>query len=197
MSTTAIDGEGATAAGYSRTLGRLRLLAVYLLVLALLSLARPQPAWIAVGTLVAAAGEALRIWAAGHLTKTERLVTSGPYRFTRNPLYLGRLLIFSGLCLMARLPYAGHWVVLVAGWAVFFGYYLPRKERVEPARLLAVHGEAYARYRRSVPALLPTSRPYRGGHAARWTLGRCLANREHWMVVGLLAAAAFLLLRAG
>ena len=71
---------------------------------------------------VAAAGEAVRFWAAGHLLKTQELVTSGPYRYTRNPLYLGRLLIFTGLCVMAQMPWQANWIVLVLGYAVFFDH---------------------------------------------------------------------------
>ena len=85
---------------YNRTLGVLRLVAVFALIAGLLYFAEPSPIGVTVGFLFAAAGEAVRFWAAGHLLKTKELITSGPYRFTRNPLYLGRLLIFTGLALM-------------------------------------------------------------------------------------------------
>ena len=139
----------------TRVLATARVTAVYLLAGAMLAFARPTPAGVAVGGLFMLTGELLRVWAAGHLVKNERLVTTGPYRHVRNPLYLGRLAIFVGLCLMAPLPRGAHWGILVAGLAVFFFYYLPRKERVEPARLRALHGEAFERYHRAVPALLP------------------------------------------
>jgi len=181
---------------YNRLLGLLRLLALYALVGTLLYFARPTRVGVACGLVLVVLGEALRFWAAGHLWKTMELVTSGPYRFTRNPLYLGRLSIFSGLCVMARLPYGIHWVVLLSGWLVFFGYYLPRKERVEPNRLKAVHGESYERYRRAVPALFPALRPYADATDGPWSAERMLRNREHWMVLGLLAASALLVWRA-
>ena len=129
-----------TAGRFSGFAASARVASVYLLVGTMLVFARPDPTGVALGALWMLCGELLRLWAAGHLIKNETLVTSGPYRYTRNPLYLGRLTIFIGLCLMARLPYAAHWVVLLAGIAVFFGYYLPRKERVEPARLRAGAG---------------------------------------------------------
>ena len=110
--------------------------------------------------------------------------------------YLGRLLIFAGLCLMARWPYAVNWLLLVAGCAVFFGYYLPRKELVEPARLSALHGESFERYRREVPALWPTTTPYDDHGRGRWSASRARGNREHWMIVGFLAATLFLFWRA-
>ena len=54
------------------------------------------------GVPVALAGLALRAWAAGHLAKNERLATSGPYAYTRNPLYLGTLLVAAGLVVGSR-----------------------------------------------------------------------------------------------
>ncbi|HKQ62753.1 MAG TPA: isoprenylcysteine carboxylmethyltransferase family protein [Candidatus Polarisedimenticolaceae bacterium] len=170
---------------YNRTQGALRLAALYVFVGFLLWLSAPTPRSVYAGLPFLVVGEAIRFWAAGHLRKTVELITSGPYRYTRNPLYLGRLLIFVGLCLICSLPLAANWVVMLAGLAVFFGYYLPRKERVEPARLRQQHGAAYERYAQAVPALLPTLRPYAEGASTGWSSERMLRNREHWMVIGL------------
>lgn len=181
---------------YNRPLHFVRLAATYAFVALLLWFAKPNPLGVTVGFLIAAAGEAVRFWAAGHLLKTRELITSGPYRYTRNPLYLGRFLILTGLCVMAEMPYHLNWAALLIGYVVFFGYYMPRKERVEPARLLEAHGEPYARYRDAVPALFPTLRPYAAGSTAGWSSDRMLRNREHWMVIAILAISAFLLSRA-
>lgn len=181
---------------YNKTLGRVRLVAVYLFIAALLWLANPSPLTVSVGFVIVALGEAIRFWAAGHLHKTVELITSGPYRYTRNPLYLGRLLILTGLCIMARLPYYSNLIVLVLGCAIFFGYYLPRKERVEPERLRQTHGAAYERYFKAVPALFPSLRPYPDGATSGWSSDHMLRNREHWMVGFLLAVSLFLLWRA-
>ena len=180
----------------SRFWGRVRLLLLFVGVAALLALARPTPSGVIAGALFAAAGASLHFWSAGHLTKTAELVTSGPYRYTRNPLYLGRLLIFTGLALAARLPYQAHLVVLAVGYLVFFGYYLPRKERVEPARLRREHGAAYGRYFDAVPTLFPALRPYPETGGRRWAAARMLRNREHWMLVALLAIWGWLAVRA-
>ncbi len=185
-----------TEAPYSTTLARLRLAAVYALVVLLVWLARPTPLSVYLGLVWVAAGEAVRLWASGYLLKTAELVTSGPYRYTRNPLYLGRLLILSGLCIMASMPYGANLALMVMGWGVFFGYYLPRKERVEPARLREIHGTAYQQYFRSVPALFPTTRPFDDPNRIGWSSDRMLRNREHWMVVGLLLVTMLLLWRA-
>jgi protein-S-isoprenylcysteine O-methyltransferase Ste14 len=173
-----------------------RLVAVYAGIAALVAFSRPTPMSVTVGAIFAAAGEAVRLWAAGHLRKTEELVTSGPYRYTRNPLYLGRLFILIGLCVMATLPFALNWVMLLLCVVTFFGYYMPRKERVEPRRLRRIHGDAYERYHRVVPALFPTLRPFPEGASSGWSSDRLLRNREHWMVLGLLLVTLILLWKA-
>jgi protein-S-isoprenylcysteine O-methyltransferase Ste14 len=176
--------------------GRLRIASVFVLVGALVVLSRPSPGSVSVGFAIAAVGEAIRVWAAGHLRKTVRLVTSGPYRYSRNPLYLGRLLIFTGIAVMAWMPRGATFGVIAAGWIVFFVYYLPRKERVEPARLRAVHGEAYDRYRGAVGKLFPRWPAYRGGADAGWSSERMIANREHWMIIAVVLVTLVLLARA-
>ena len=182
--------------GYNKTLGNIRKTALFAFVVGLVLIAKPQPVEVAVGFAIATMGEAVRFWAAGHLLKTKELITSGPYRYTRNPLYLGRFLILTGLCVMCRLPYYANWVLLFGGYAVFFFYYMPRKERVEPARLRAVHGDAYDRYFNAVPALFPTFRPYASASNLGWSSDRMVRNREWWMVVGIVSITLFLLWRS-
>jgi len=181
---------------YNKTHARLRVLSVYLLMGALLALSRPTPLSVSAGFVFVAAGEILRFWAAGHLHKTVTLIISGPYRHTRNPLYLGRLLIFTGIAIMATLPAFGNWIVLVCGYVIFLGYYLPRKERVEPARLLETHGERYAVYFDAVPTLIPRLTPWPGGANDGWHSSRLVRNREHWMALGVALVTLFLLWRA-
>jgi len=179
----------------NRFLGRVRLAAVYVLVLALVLVSRPSPWLVAAGAIFVVAGEAVRAWAAGHLLKSRELVTSGPYRYTQHPLYLGRLLILTGFCLMARLPWLLNLAVLAAGCAIFFLYYLPRKMRVEGGRLREVHGAAYEQYARSVPVLFPRLTPH-GENLRSWEIERFRRNREHWMIAGVAAATLVFLIRS-
>jgi len=184
---------------YNRALGTLRLVSVYALIALLVWFSRPTPLSVTIGFLFVALGEAIRFWAAGHLRKTVELITSGPYRYSRNPLYLGRLLIFTGLCIMAWLPrehFHANLLVLVVGCGIFFLYYFRRKERVEPARLRQAHGEAYERYFRAVPALFPALKPYPEGASIGWSSERMLRNREQWMVIGLALLTLLMLWRA-
>jgi len=206
----------------SSLLGRIRLGIIYLFLLAVAIFAQPTLGLVAIGLPFVIAGEAVRAWAAGHLLKSKELAVSGPYRYTRNPLYLGRFLILTGLCLMARLPenslrinlggilhsigvhpmivniYFPGWtnlILLGLGWAVFFLYYLPRKIRVEGARLRRLHGEACEGWFLSVPLLFPRVTPY-GQNVRAWDSSRFLRNREHWMIVGVTIVTALFLYRA-
>ncbi len=180
--------------GRGRALVWARRLLLYLFVGAFVAAARPTPGSLFTGAFVAALGEALRLWAAGHLVKTTRLVTTGPYAWTRNPLYLGRLLLLTGLALAAPLPRHLNAAALVAGYAVFFLYYLPRKERVEGRRLLLMHGAIYEDYRAAVPALVPGRRRFAGPRAS-WSRRLVLRNGEPLVLAGLVLLFGFLALK--
>ena len=168
---------------WSATAGRLRLAGLYALLAFWAWSGMPEAIDFWLGLPFVAAGALTRTWAAGHLRKTDVLAVSGPYARCRHPLYLGRLLLWVGFALMARLPGGIHLATLAGGLALFFGYYLPRKERVEGTRLMQVHGAAYERYRVAVPALRPLLRPFvSSAPAARWRLTRFLLNRESLML---------------
>jgi protein-S-isoprenylcysteine O-methyltransferase Ste14 len=150
--------------------------------------AGPTPLSLGIGGACIAVGEALRLWAAGHLVKSRRLTLSGPYRHLRHPLYAGSLLIGAGFVIAAGPAVAA--VGLPLGLFFFFAYYLPYKERRERARLARRHGDAFRAFCAAVPALRPRLRPWPGsglGFApARWQLARVIANDE--LGTALLAA---------
>jgi len=176
-----------------------RWLPAYGVVVSLLLLAHPAPAPLAAGAALIGLGVLLRVWSVGHLVKTRRLIRSGPYAYLRHPLYAGTLLIGTGFALAAGGPAAPIAAALLL--ALFFGYYLPYKERIESARLERHYGDAYRLYRASVPALVPLGRrwpPPERGHAAeplpRWSAARFRASSESITVLaallGLLALGA-------
>ncbi len=182
--------------------GSLRVLAVFAAILALLFLSRPTPASVAAGAVLVALGETWRVWAAGHLLKSRELAVSGPYRYVQNPLYFGRLCLLTGFSIMAWLPMSvgglslpANLLALAAGLAVFFGYYMPRKRRVEGGRLERLHGEDYARYVAAVPEIIPALRPW-GTNVRRWTAERFRDNDEGLMVLFVVAVTGVFLWRA-
>ena len=65
-----------------------------------------RPTWLtwSAGLAVASVGEALRIWAAGHLEKGREVTRSGPYRWTRHPLYAGSAIIALGVVIASAAP---------------------------------------------------------------------------------------------
>jgi protein-S-isoprenylcysteine O-methyltransferase Ste14 len=175
-----------------------RLLPLYALGVLCLWLAEPSPGRLAAGGLLAAAGAALRAWGAGHLVKTDRLVVSGPYAYLRHPLYAGTLLAALGLGAAAGPRALG--LVAAAFGPFFLLYYLPYKDRIEGARLERRYGEAYAAWRRAVPALLPRLAPFRPAQAGpgdppRWSRARFRENDEGGALVAIAAAWLLLALR--
>ena len=169
---------------YSDQVARLRVPFGFLLVVTFGWLSHPSRSALWMGFPVSIAGLALRAWAAGHLAKDRTLARSGPYRHTRNPLYIGTLLVALGLVIAGR-------SLLLAGIfaAVFILIYLPAIE-LEEQHLRDLFPE-YPDFAATVPALVPRLMPSRGGtNRFQWALYR--KNREYEAAMGFLAGAGFL-----
>lgn len=186
---------GAVLSQRSKILGWIRLALVYAFVAALLVVSRPTVPLFAAGAVLVAAGGAVRLWAAGHLVKSVRLVTSGPYAYTQNPLYLGRLLILTGLGIAARGPAYVNLVALAIGYAIFFFYYMPRKLRVEGGRLARLHGSDFEAYHGAVPILFPSARRYPAASRDPWSFRRMALNQEPLVAGGLLIVLGILFVK--
>lgn len=152
-------------------------------------LARPTPGSLCAGLAVALLGEALRVWASGHIEKTERLATGGPYAHTRNPLYLGSLAIGIGLAA------AGQSLAAAALVLAYFAVFYPPLMRDEAAFLQRRFPEDYAGWARAVPLLVPRLLPA-GPRATRFRWQRVRANRE-WRTLLALPLFALLLYARG
>jgi protein-S-isoprenylcysteine O-methyltransferase Ste14 len=155
-------------------------------VFALLYLWLAQPTWlsIVIGAVIALAGVALRALASGHISKDSELTTSGPYAYTRNPLYLGSIIIAAGFAVAA----ISGWVVL-AIVILFIAIYLP-VIRSEEAFLRSRFPEFDA-YARHVPRLLPRLRPHTSA-AGSFSRQRYLRHREYNALIGTTAMMAAL-----
>jgi len=145
-------------------------------------LARPTILSLLLGGVIVIVGEAFRVWASGHLLRNMTLTTSGPYAYLRDPLYLGRLLLLVGFCVMG---WGYTWVVLLAGLAVFFFNYMPRKYRKEMAALEKRFGEAYQRYSSQTSSLIPRLKPYPNADKKPWRFDLFWKeNREQYFLGG-------------
>lgn len=148
--------------------------------IAALVLARPTWRSIAAGVAFAVAGEAIRIWAAGHLEKGREVTASGPYRFTGHPLYVGSTLLGIGFAVAANSLVVGVMAVL------YLGLTLGAAIRSEEAGLRAKFGGEYDAYRAG-----------RSANARRsFSFERAIRNREHRAVGGLAGVMILLALKA-
>jgi len=142
---------------YSEVAKSLRLPLGFILGISYLIFARPTPLTLAVGGTIALIGVIVRGWASGHISKNERLATTGPYAHTRNPLYFGSFLIAAGFAI------AAHWALLLLVVAFFVLIYAPTMQR-ERANISERFPQAYETYAANVPAFVPRPTPWRATH---------------------------------
>jgi protein-S-isoprenylcysteine O-methyltransferase Ste14 len=149
--------------------------------------ARPQMNWLLCGVGIAICGLILRGYAAGHLRKHQQLATSGPYAFTRNPLYLGSVLLAAGFSV------ASHSWISTLLLALYLAIFYPVVIRREQTELQTHYGDAFVQYAARVPAFWPRLSPAMAStERFSWPLYR--KNREYEASIGLAMAMAILLL---
>ena len=133
---------------WNRIARRVRVPLGFLLAAVYLWLARPALWSIAAGFVVSAAGLGIRAYASGYVRKNEELATTGPYAYTRNPLYLGSIIIAAGFALAAR-----SWMIAATFLLMFLAIYLPVIRGEE--EFLRQRFPEFAEYERRVPRLIP------------------------------------------
>jgi protein-S-isoprenylcysteine O-methyltransferase Ste14 len=111
-------------------------------------LAAPTATSMLIGSALIIPGLAIRALASGHVRKNEQLATTGPYAYTRNPLYLGSLILAIGFAISAR-----NWWIGVGLVSIFLAIYVPviRGEEV----FLREQFPEFSEYARQVPRLWP------------------------------------------
>lgn len=165
---------------WSRIATRLRVPLGFVFAALYLWFAHPSWTSISSGGAIILVGLAIRAAASGYIHKNKQLATTGPYAYTRNPLYLGSLVLAAGFIVGARSPWLG-----IGAAAMFLAIYLPVIQAEE--RYLRSVFSQYSEYARHVPRLLPYRRPYRAGTnggppAFSWEL--YLRHREYNAVLG-------------
>jgi hypothetical protein len=154
-----------------------------------LALARPSGRTLAASLLLVLPGLWLRGYASGYVRKNAELTVTGPYAHTRNPLYLGSMLIAFGFAAAA-----GSWVILGALAALFAAIYLPTIQGEET--YLRAHFAGFEAYARAVPRLLPRLTGARlegaGGEGGEFSAALYRKHREYNSLIG--AGAIYLAL---
>jgi protein-S-isoprenylcysteine O-methyltransferase Ste14 len=172
---------------YADRVARLRVSAGFVMVAAFAWFAHPDAMSLSVGIPLSGCGLALRAWAAGHLAKDKRLAMSGPYSFTRNPLYLGTLITALGLAAAARS------IGLALLFTTLFALvYLPAIE-LEEQHLTAIL-PGYRAFAQRVPLLIPRWPANFGPD--RFSAALYRRNREYQALLGWALAAVWLFARA-
>ena len=122
-----------------------------------------------IGAAIAIVGESIRLWAAGHLEKSKEVTQSGPYRYTRHPLYLGSSLIGIGMAVVANN------LIVAAIVIAYLALTLTAAMRSEEAHLREKFGDAYDAY--------AEKRAPKVERSFSWQ--RAIYNREHHTIAGL------------
>jgi protein-S-isoprenylcysteine O-methyltransferase Ste14 len=142
---------------------------------------------ILIGNVLVISGLLIRAFASAHVQKNEVLATSGPYAHTRNPLYLGSLVLAAGFVIASR----NWWVALIA-IAIFFLIYFPVIRSEE--QFLQSRFPEFTEYARHVPRWFPRIRPYQSSATAcSWHL--YWKHREYNAALGSLFMVAALVIK--
>jgi protein-S-isoprenylcysteine O-methyltransferase Ste14 len=161
-----------------RLLARWRVFLGFVFAAVVLWLATPTQQSLMIGAAIAVIGEWIRIWAAGHLEKSKEVTQSGPYRYTRHPLYLGSSVMGIGIAV------ASNNLIVSAIVIAYLVLTLTAAMRSEEAHLREKFGDAYDAYAEKRAPKVERSFSWR----------RAIYNREHHTIAGLLSG---LLLLAG
>lgn len=165
---------------WSKIARRIRVPLGFVLVVFYFWLARPTWGSLLLGSIGIAPGLLIRALASGHVRKNEELATSGPYAYTRNPLYMGSLLMGVGFGVAAR-----DWWIGAALAAMFFAIYIP-VIRDEEAFLRQRFPE-FEEYAGRVPRLLPRIAAEPGEKSAGFSSELYLKHREWKALMGSVA----------
>lgn len=171
---------------WQRIARRIRVPLGFLFAVLFLWLARPTWNLILLSLILVIPGVWLRAYAAGYVKKNAELTRTGPYAYTRNPLYLGSMLIAYGFAWAS-----GSWILFVALAVGFLAIYLPTIRSEE--EYLRAHFAGFDEYAGQVPRLLPRLSPARSGlPAGRFSRERYLHHREYNASIGAVALYAAL-----
>jgi protein-S-isoprenylcysteine O-methyltransferase Ste14 len=176
-----------THSRWSLVARRMRVPLGFAFAIAYIWVARPTRMSLVVGGLLLVHGLFLRALASGHVQKDKQLTTSGPYAYTRNPLYLGSLIMAAGFAVAAR-----NWWIVAAMIAMFTAIYVPVIAGEES--FLRHTFPEYGDYARQVPRMLPRLTRY-GNQQAAYSSERYWKHREYQAVLGCAALLAILVIK--
>jgi protein-S-isoprenylcysteine O-methyltransferase Ste14 len=178
------------AVPWNRVARRIRVPMGFVFAVFFLWLAQPTPLFLAVSLILVVPGLLLRGYASGYVQKNEELTVSGPYAHTRNPLYLGSMMIAFGFALSAR----SVWIA-VAMAVLFLAIYIPVIRGEE--EYLRGRFSGFDAYASRVPRLLPRLMLARdpGSAGGRFAATLYRKHREYHALLGAISMYAALILK--
>jgi protein-S-isoprenylcysteine O-methyltransferase Ste14 len=172
---------------WSRVARRIRVPLGFVFAAVYIWLARPTRTSLIAGSLVMLPGLVLRGLASGHVQKDKQLTTSGPYAYTRNPLYLGSLMLAAGFAIAAR-----SWSIVAVMLLMFAVIYVPVIAGEE--RYLRQTFPGYDDYARQVPRMLPRLTRH-GSQQSAYSSARYWKHREYEAIIGCAVVLAVLVVK--
>lgn len=160
-----------------------------LFVLLVSLMGEPQPTLLYIGTVIAAVGTLIRLWASGHVMKNKELATDGPYAFVRHPLYVGNILLLLGFAMASSLWWS--YVLMIA----LLLFYYPPTIAYEDNKLHTFFGEVWEEWSKTTRALIPTlpQRTAKSEQASNWSFKKSLVQNGEPIIVIYLIGCMYLL----
>lgn len=151
------------------------------IVLILLSAESVPVNYFLIGVALIFFGESIRLWSAGHLRKTKEVICSGPYKFTRNPLYIGSFFILTGFLIIIQ-----SWIiaaVIYPLYIIIYQFTIRKEERF----LAEKFGEDFKSYMHQVPRIIPGFSKPDCADDKPFDLQLMIKNKEYQTILGELA----------
>ncbi len=178
------------AGGWSKVARRIRVPLGFVFAVFYLWLARPSAGYLALSLVLVMPGLWLRGYASGYVKKNAEVTMTGPYAYTRNPLYLGSMLIAFGFALAARSPAIA--ILLVVLFAVIYVPVIRSEEAFLRSKF-----SGYTAYAMQVPRLIPRprSRMALASDDGGFSGALYRKHREYNALIGAVAIYAALILK--
>ena len=139
------------------------------------------------GAVIAGIGEAIRMWASGHVKKNRVLATDGPYAYVRHPLYVGNILILLGFSIASNL----WWSYVLMVFLLWF--YYPPAISYEDNKLRSIFGEQWENWSKDIHALIPSFSNKAGSTSSEWSFKQSLMQNGEPIIVAYLIWCLYLL----
>jgi protein-S-isoprenylcysteine O-methyltransferase Ste14 len=143
-------------------------------------LAHPSRTSLIAGGSISLIGLAIRAWASSHIRKERELAVSGPYRYTRNPLYFGNFILGISMAVGGN----SFWPALI--FTIYFAIFYPVIILVEKERMEKYFPRQYREYKKHVPLFLPRLNPSLDEENSMVSFRLYLANKEYRAFIGTL-----------